>query len=469
MITTTKGDVLWTYLAQMLSILSGIIILPIILKFLSPEEIGLNYLMLSVSTMVALLDFGFTPQFSRNIAYVFSGAQKLLKEGLAATKTNNINYELLSKVIHSAKYIYGIIAFGALIIMLIPGSYYIYYVTNGFSLIDYSMIIWIIYSTGTFLNIYFKYYSSLLLGKGSVMESKKAIVYSRLTYIVLAFVFIYSELGLLGLVLANFIAPFISRYISHRSFFTIEMRESLSKYSVKRKDKMEVFRIIWPNSKKLGLVFIGSYAIRRLSIFLAGIYLPLSEIGSYGIMLQVFSLILTVSGIIVHVYEPRFASLRQTGENQRLLKDFALSMNIYYLSFIFGSILLISCGPYMLSLLSDSLLLPNNLILISFSVVLLLEGNHSNFSKIIVTKNNIPFVKSALIAGLFIGALSFLSLKYTSAEILGLVIVQGIVQLAYANWKWPIEALKDFKISYISFVRLGFRELNNRFLKFSFN
>ena len=88
MIKITKKDVLWSYFAQIFTVASGLITLPLILKLLSAEEIGMNYLMLSLGALVSLFDFGFTPQFSRNIAYVFTGAQVLQKEGVAVTETS---------------------------------------------------------------------------------------------------------------------------------------------------------------------------------------------------------------------------------------------------------------------------------------------------------------------------------------------------------------------------------------------
>ena len=89
---------------------------------------------------------------------------------------------------------------------------------------------------------------------------------------------------------------------------------------------------------------------------------------------------------------------------------------------------------------------------------MLLEGNHSNFATFIVTKNSIPFVKPSLIAGAAIGIGSYLSLQFTSLGILGLVLVQGLSQIVYANWKWPHVVCREFHISFPSFISLGFRE-----------
>ncbi len=465
MIKITKKDVLWSYFAQIFTVASGLITLPLILKLLSAEEIGMNYLMLSLGALVNLFDFGFTPQFSRNIAYVFSGAQELKKEGVSVNETSTINYRLLATMIHTAEFVYRRLAFVVLLVLLTMGTYYIYYVTKGFTNINNSLIIWILFSMGIFFNVYYSYYTSLLIGKGLIMESKKAMVYSRIVYIILAFAFLFSGLGLLGVVLANFVAPFVSRFISYNYFFTDELNTKINTYIISKKEKVELFEIVWHNAKKLGLVFLGAYAINRLSIFLAGLYLPLSEIGSYGLMLQLFGLISMVSGMLFNVFESRFSSLRAKGDNKLLIKEFAFSMNVYYLTFIIGSIGLIIIFPYFLSLISSNINLPTFYIMLLFAIVLFLEGNHTCFATLIVTNNNVPFVTSSLVAGFFIGLGDFISLKYTGFGILGLVLVQGLVQVAYANWKWPHVVMNEFKINFKSFLTLGISESYNRLKK----
>lgn len=130
----SKKDITWGYFAQFFSIASGIITLPLILRMLSVEEIGMNYLMLTIGSLVALFDFGFAPQFGRNITYVFSGAQEIKKEGLEITNGDkNVNYRLLATMIHTARYVYRRLALIVLTVMLLLGSLYIYKVTNGFN------------------------------------------------------------------------------------------------------------------------------------------------------------------------------------------------------------------------------------------------------------------------------------------------------------------------------------------------
>ena len=84
----TKKDVLWGYIAQFFNIGAGILLLPVILKLLPADILGVWYIFLTISSLVQMIDFGFQPTFTRNVAYVFSGAVKLQAKGLDKGQTH---------------------------------------------------------------------------------------------------------------------------------------------------------------------------------------------------------------------------------------------------------------------------------------------------------------------------------------------------------------------------------------------
>jgi len=460
-ITLSKKDIAWGYFAQFFSMAAGILVLPVILRRLTSEEIGMNYLMLTVGSMVSLFDFGFAPQFGRNISYIFSGAQILLKEGIELNEgeKKDVNYRLLATMINTAKYIYQIISFIVLAVMLTFGTLYIYKVTNGFSNVHNSLIIWIVYSISTFFNVYFTYYTSLLSGQGKIMETKKAMVYSKITYIILVLILLFSGVGLLGVCIANLISPFVNRYLSHNYFFTKELKSKINIFSVSKKEELELFSIIWYNSKKLGMVFIGSYAITRFGMFLVGLYLPLSVVSSYGLMMQLVGIIFTISGTLFTIFQPKLSALKVTNNKAELLKSFSFSMGISYLLFVLGAAFLLFIVPPLLALMKSNAVLPATSIVLLYLIVMLLENNHSLFATVIVIGNSVPFMWVSLITGGLIAIGSYFSLAFTSTGLLGLVLVQGLVQLAYNNWKWPYVVCREFKINFFEFIYLSMMEV----------
>lgn len=460
-IKITKGDVVWSYIAQFFQVASGILILPYILHKLPADEIGLNYLMLTIGSMVALLDFGFTPQFARNISYIYGGAQELCKEGVSIAEGNNINYRLLATMIGVAKKVYRYLSLLVLLVMLTVGSAYMYYITNGFSSVRNSFVIWIIYSFSTYFNIYYSYYNSLLVGSGKIMESKYAVIASRLVYIVLSIGFVATGWSLMGLCLANLIAPFFQRYISYSYYFTKDLQVKIAEVTPAPSEINNLFGIIWFNAKKLGINFLGSYAINKMGMFVAGLYLTLQEIASYGLMVQLVTLIGTVSMMLFTTMGPKFSVYRVRHNETKLVQMFSMSMIVFFILFITSCIALIIFGPLLLAKIGSNSVLPTTCSLVLYCLVVMLEQNHSAFATIIVTGNDVPFVKAALLSGFVIVLLSFVSLQWLNAGILGLVISQGICQLAYNNWKWPKFVLDKMNMSYVKFLVVGVKTTCN--------
>lgn len=243
------------------------------------------------------------------------------------------------------------------------------------------------------------------------------------------------------------------------------MKENLSSVAKDVKKQTQLFKTIWYNSKKLGLVFLGSYAINKLGMFFAGLYLSLEEVASYGLMIQLVSIISSTAITVNTAIQPQLAALRAEGEKQKLITRFAFAMNNFYILYIAGTTFLFFCGPWILSLIGSNATLPSGIILFLYFIVVLLENNHSAFATFIVTSNNIPFVESSLLSGGAICLFSFLSLQFTNLGILGLVMVQGICQAIYSNWKWPYVVCKEFHISFNRFLKIGLDESLNR-LKF---
>ena len=68
----------------------------------------------------------------------------------------------------------------------------------------------------------------------------------------------------------------------------------------------------------------------------------------------------------------------------------------------------------------------------------------------------------SIIPGFFIVLFSYLFLKYTQMGIWGLIIAQGVCQLAYNNWKWPMVVMKDLKITPYYIIKTGFLQITNK-------
>jgi O-antigen/teichoic acid export membrane protein len=455
-----KKDVAWAYAAQFVQIASGILILPLILRLLNANEIALYYLMLNIGALVILFDFGFSGQFTRNFSYVFSGARELKKDGIEiAGERGSVDYHLLKTLINTSKTVYRIIGVFAIVIMISAGTWYVYKASDGFTRVSHTLIIWLLYSISIFLNIYYLYLNCLLTGKGAVVESRKATFYSRIVYIVVAYILLLLKFGLISLVVANLIAPFVQRFLSVRYFYNTDMKNSLRRQQIAKYELESCFKIVWHNAKKLGLVSLGSVAVSRSGMFFAGLYLPAADVASYGLLIQLTGVVTGLSTTMYMIHQPLFAECRINNNIKKLLNDFALTMGFFYFLFFSFSIFFILWGNPVLRLIKSNSFLPIRTVIIIYLIITLLEQNHALFASLIVSGNNVPFVKPSLLVGLFTILGTYTVLNYLQFGLIGLVLVPGIVQIVYSNWKWPLVVCRELQVSFIEFLKISCYEV----------
>ena len=463
-----KKDLLWSYGAQIFTYSAAFLTLPPILRNLSPEEIGLNYLFQTILALVTLLDFGFSPQFGRNITYVLSGAQTLQKDGvnILQDKSVSINYRLFKTVILAGKRVYAVLAIISFFIMLTAGTVYLNKVTNNFTQVENSIWIWFSFITAVSINIFFNYYNPLLIGKGMIKENNQIIIFTKTIYIVFIYILIRLGFGLFSIVIGSFIATVLTRVLANRIYFTKSIRRILDPIKIDNLEIKAVFQIIWYNSKKLGINFIGGFFVMKSGIFLAGLYLSLKEVASFGLTAQLLMVIGSFSGLMFNTYLPRFNSLRVKGETKKLVKEFSMAMTAYYLIYISGALIIIFAGNYVLvNFLGSKVALIGTGLMVLYAVTLFLQYNYSFFANLVATGNKIPFVKGNLISGAFIVLFTFVSLTEFKWGIFGIIISQLIVELCYNTWKWPHVIFKEFKINYLFIVKESFFEFKNKFIR----
>ncbi|MHB9143471.1 MAG: O-unit flippase-like protein, partial [Paludibacter sp.] len=122
-----RKDVIWNFVATFMRVASGIIVLPLVLRLLPSQEVGLWYLFLTIGGLATLLDFGFANSFTRNVTYIFSGVKILKKEGYTPVDNDDktIDYGLLKSVIAAMRRYYGIVAGVFIVLFIIASPFYL--------------------------------------------------------------------------------------------------------------------------------------------------------------------------------------------------------------------------------------------------------------------------------------------------------------------------------------------------------
>ena len=442
-------DIYWNYLATFLKIASSALLLPLILRLMPTEMVGIWTVFMTVAALVVLFDFGFNSSFSRNVTYVFCGVKELKVKGIQNENAENnlVDYSLLKGVIDVMRWFYLRISVILYVLLLTGGSYYIHTILKTYqgNKIDI-YIAWVLLCSINTYNLYTLYYDALLIGKGLIKRSKQIIIVGQTVYLLIAAILILAGFGLIALVSAQVISVIIIRLLSYYSFFTKELKHELD-ICISRPQK-EILQAIYPNAVKIGFTSLGSFLVTRSSILIGSIYLPLADLAAYGISVQLIMVISALAGIYLSTYYPKISKFRVENNKLAIKELYIKGQLLLFITYFIGGLILILFGSWGIDLIgSKTQLMPKFLLLLTLFVTYL-EANHSSAATVLLTKNEVPFLKASLLSGGATVIMLFVLLVYTNLGLWALILAPGMAQGIYQNWKWPYEVSKDLNFGF---------------------
>lgn len=458
-----SSDVIWNYIGTALSLGSNFLLLPFIVYYLNGETLGLWYVFLSIGGIVALFDFGFNPTLSRNVAYCWSGAQKLSMTDAIFTKKSEPNIFLLKRIIKTTKIIYLIISITALSLLLTFGTWYITFISKGLDG-KLHLIAWIIYSFAVFLNLYYGYYATFLRGVGAIKESNIAIIIARVVQILVSIALLYLKFDIVAVALAYFIYGLVYRLISKISFNTyqnIGQRLKLESSIVSKDNIKEIFLIVWHNAWRDGLVFLSHYLANQASVLIASMFLSLTETGLYSITVQVVTAIASISGALYTSYQPALQSAYINEDIQRSKNLMAIAMTTFIIQYWLGITVLIVVGIPIIKIVKPDIIM-NMTTILAVSVYEFLSKHHSYYASYISNTNRVPYVRSYVISSMFGIILSITFVTVCDFGIWGLIAGQTIAQALYNNWKWPSVVMNELETTFFEMLKIGIKNSYSR-------
>ncbi len=455
-IKSSRSDIIWNYIGIVMSMASNFLLLPFLIKFIDGEMLGLWYVYLSIGGIVILFDFGFNPTLARNVAYCWSGAKELNAEGVGQTQGSEPNYDLLKRVISTCKAIYLVISAAALLVLLSIGTAYIHHVSK--DLFGGTVIAsWLIYAVAVFLNLYYGYFATFLRGVGAVSIYNKINVSARLIQIIVSIGMLLLGYGIIAVSLAYLLYGFLLRAFSKRAFYRYKgIGERLKSIPGKTSfDEIKrLFRIVWHNAWKDGLVAVANYCANQASTLIASMFLSLTETGIYSISVQLITAIATISAGLYTAYQPAMQSAYANHNRNESTRLMSLAMITYSFLFWTGTIALITVGIPILKWVK-----PENTydiaVILGIAVYNYFYKRQSYYASFISNTNHVPYVKSYVLSSIAGVVLSIIMVQYMKMGVWGLIIGQFLPQLIYNVWKWPREVYKMLETTWINMVSVG--------------
>lgn len=437
-----RRDLAWGVLSQGLQYGSALLVLPLLVTRLPSAQVGLWFVFMAIQSLVTILDFGFAPTFSRNFAFVFAGVQELRAEGIAEGR-GDLNPALLAAVIRASRLLYAGIALAVGLALALPGSWYLHHLLQRNPGLTGIWPAWTLFSTAIAINLYFLWYTPLLLGSGQVRQEYKVGILNRGGFALFAALALVAGGTLVHVAGAYLAGVLLSRVYAGRAARSLIARTQGRAATLD--EALRVVRTLWQTSYRSGLVSFGAFLITRFSVFVISSFYGLAASARYSISVQVFSVVLALSQVGLITFLPRFAALRVADDRAEIRRLFLrVNLSVWVL-FSLGATLVILWGNPLLERIHARTLMLDQPLLILLAVIWLLEANHATSAALIATGNTIPFLRAALLSGLAI-ALGATLAGWQGLGVGAVILVQGLVQLAYNNWKWPSQVYAELGI-----------------------
>lgn len=440
-----KKDIVWSYAATIFLIGSWAILLPFILNKFSAETVGVWNIFQTIAMLVAILDFGFRPTFARNVSYIFSGVSHLKKDGVEHVEASSeVDYSLLKGTLVAMRRFYRWIALGTFVVMVTAGTGYMLYILRKYSGDRQdALIAWILLVVINCYNLYTLYYDALLLGKGYVKRNQQITILGQVIYLGVAIAFIYAGFGLTAIVSAQLISIIIRRVMMYKVFFTKEMRQHLK--AAQAQDSRQILNAIVPNAVKVGLTQLGGFCVNKSAVFIGSAFLTLEQMGCFGITIQVMDVLVRCSTIYYQSISPKLAQYRAQNDICALRQNYLYNVLLVFSTYIVVGLGWIFFGDWALELIrSKTCFVPTGM-LVAMLVISWLEQNHATAAGFIMADNRIPFFIPSLVSGAATILLLWIFVGPLEWGMWGLILAPGIAQIAYQNWKWPLQVIKELK------------------------
>lgn len=467
-IQVTKSGYLWNYAAVIFKLGTAVLLLPLVLRLLSSEQLGMWYVFQAVNSFVVLFQSGFSPTFARNIAYCWTGATSLVKKGVTTKRSADglPNFALLGKLVAASQALYRIVAFVLTALMLSFGSLYVTSVSEGLPIMSY-IPAWILYCLAAFLNIYFSYYESLLRGIGDLPNVNKSTIISSITQLIIVALLLLAGCGILSCAIGFLFQGLVFRFLCRRSFWNnYAIKRNLPKcLAVSREELAELFQAISYNAVRDTIVSIANYMVSTATTVISSLMLGLADTGAYSVSLQVVNAIASVSFVALTVNQPALQSAYAAGDIGRERRLTGETIFLFVSLFVVCVILCGTVAMPLLTYIKQGFIYDKSLFII-LCLYMFVWRLYSLSATLITNTNQTPYMEAFIISAVMSVALSVLCIRILNMGTYGLVIGPLVSQLVYNAWKWPHEAAKRLGLSMPRLYAIGCRIWVQRLLQF---
>ncbi len=444
-----RGDMAVGMLGMFMQMGTGLIMLPATAVLLTPSELTFWSVFLTIQALNAMLEFGFSPAFSRNFTYVFSGARTLSREGVPEKPGGGCDLQVLRNLLHASRRFYALLGAASFILLSTVASFYIYHLSNHFPDVQDVWASWAILVVAHAASTYFNWQTALLFGADRMRLFYFVIIASRLAQVVVSVAGLVMTGSLVVLALGYAVSIVVFRGLTQ--YFVRDITRSVSTFSPQEEEAKKMTGVVAHNAMKVGWVTLGGFLASRFNILSLSMFLAAKPAAEYAISQQALNALASVSLVGSSLLTPMLANAH-VNRDKATLREILSFINLSAsLIFVVGVIGLLLLGNPLLGLINSKTMLPAAPLLLMICAIYWLDAQITIATQFIQTSNRVPYLKAMVTTGVAV-ALGVLAAGFLGGDLMTFLLIQAGILLAYNAWKWPSAACAEVGLSVSNFV-----------------
>ena len=433
--------------------LSLILVLPLVLNRLSTSEIALWYLFSTIIGLQLLADVGFSPTFSRVIAYgmgclsIF--AIKDLRNIEQPVSLAAPNWQTIENICSTMRAIYLRLTVISIFLLSTIGTLAMLRPISKMYDTRFGWIAWGVILLASSFTLLGNSYSSYLQGLNQIALLRRWEILTSLGAIGTSIVVLLAGGGLLGLVVAN--QGWLILNIWRNYWLCSKVEDSrFQKFTSKKIDTV-VFEAVWPSAWRSGLgVFMG-YGLVQLSGIIYAQSATASGLASYLLALRLMQTISQFSQAPFYSKLPLLAKLRSEGNLEQQVRVAKKGMTLAYWTYVAGFIGLGLLGTPLLRLIGSNAEFVTPLLWVVMGLSMFAERYGAMHIQLYSTTNHIIWHIANGVSGVVYVVVALALFKQVGVYAFPLGTLVGY--LGFYCWYAAMHSCRAFRLNFWEFER----------------
>jgi O-antigen/teichoic acid export membrane protein len=433
-----------------LRLASGLIVLPLLVKQLSGEELGMYFVFLSLTALIPIIDFGFNPAIGRFVTYAMAGAATLKSHGIHPTErpSSGPNFRLLWRLLRTTRQLYGGLALTGFVLVGLWGTYLVWIKVHECADPAHVWIAWGLTLTALTVELYSSWWNTFLYNTNEVLSSARISFGAQTFRILLSIVLLLAGAKLYSVPLAALAGTLTNRILARRACLKVLGPRPSDLHA----ETQNLVALLWPNTWRAGVHYVSNYLRVNANTAICASAFGLATTAEYGLSVQVMFIALGMASVWTQVKWPAVGQFRTKNDYlglQRMMRPRFLLQFTTFVVLAGGAILIL---PALLAGFDpDKKMLPLALLLL-LGVNAFLELGFTFWTTLISSENRLPYLWPTVITNVTSLALCLTLVHATGFGVASLVLAPLAAGLLFNYWYWAFAGARSMRTTLPRFL-----------------